>query len=61
MDSMEPIITFGSESLILEMFPEPNPAEKDPFPEPIVEPEIEIINQIIEMEPAPKKSWCSIS
>jgi hypothetical protein len=55
MDSMEPIITFGSESLILEMFPEPNPAE------PIVEPEIEIIHQIIEMEPAPKKSWCSIS
>jgi hypothetical protein len=58
MDSMEPIITFGSESLILEMNPELNPAEKE---EPIVEPEIETIHVVIEMEQAPKKSWCSIS
>ena len=50
----EPIITFGSESLILEMFPDPNPAEKEPL-EPIVE------TEVIEVEPEPKKSWCSIS
>jgi hypothetical protein len=53
----DPIITFGSESLILEMFPEPNPAEKEPFPEPIVETD----HDVIEVEPEPKKSWCSIS
>jgi hypothetical protein len=51
--SMEPIITFGSESLILEMNPELTP-------EPI-EPEPEVIHVVIELEPAPKKSWCSIS
>ena len=49
---MEPIITFGSESLILEMNPELTP-------EPIEEPEV--IHTVIELEPAPKKSWCSIS
>ena len=52
---MEPIITFGSESLILEMNPEPVTIiemEPDPEPEPVT---------IIEMEPEPKKSWCSIS
>jgi len=42
--------------LILEMFPEPNPAEKEePFPEPMVETD----HVVIELEP--KKSWCSIS
>jgi len=59
----EPIITFGSESLILEMFPDtitkdkpeiitiPEPIPEDisvPIPEPIPEPTL------------PKK-WCSIS
>ena len=48
----EPIITFGSESLILEMNPEFTP---EPEPEP------EVIHVVIEMEPVPKKSWCSIS
>ncbi len=50
---MEPIITFGSESLILEMNPEPEPVT-------IIEIEPEPVT-IIEMEPEPKKSWCSIS
>ena len=45
---MEPIITFGTESLILEM----NPELTEPEPEP---------DTIIELEPLPKKSWCSIS
>lgn len=56
----EPIITFGSESLILEMFPDPNPAEKEePFLEPIVEPDHEVIE--VKMEPVKLKSWCIIS
>ena len=54
----EPIITFGTESLILEMFPEPNPAEKE---EPSLEIIVETDHEVIEMEPVPKKSWCSIS
>jgi len=54
----EPIITFGSESLILEMFPHPNPAEKE---EPSLDTIVETDHEVIEMEPAPKKSWCSIS
>jgi len=60
MDSMdEPIITFGSESLILEMFPEPNPAEKDePFPEPMVTEHVVIE---VKSEPVKSKSWCIIS
>lgn len=49
---MEPIITFGTESLILEM----NPELTEPEPEP---------DTIIEIKPTvietPKKSWCSIS
>ena len=49
---MDPIITFGTESLILEMFPELTPAE---------EPEPDTIHEVIELEPLPKKSWCSIS
>jgi len=55
----EPIITFGTDSLIIEMFPEPNPAEKEEeFPEPILEPELETIYE----EPEPKpKSWCILS
>lgn len=54
----EPIITFGSESLILEMFPEPKPAEKEPFPEPM-----ETDHEVIEVKPEPikSKSWCVIS
>ena len=52
----EPIITFGSESLILEMFPQLTPAENEP--EQIIEQE-ETILEVIEIEP--KKSWCSIS
>ena len=60
MDSMEPIITFGSESLILEMFPEPNPAEKEElFPEPIVETDHVVIE--VKSEPIKSKSWCVIS
>jgi hypothetical protein len=58
MDSMEPIITFGSESLILEMFPQPNPAEKEElFPEPVE------TDHVIEVksEPIKSKSWCVIS
>ncbi len=53
---MDPIITFGTESLILEMNP-----ELTPEPEPIVDSEPEVIHVVIEMEPVPKKSWCSIS
>ena len=61
MDSMdEPIITFGSESLILEMFPQPNPAEKEElFPEPIVETDHVVIE--VKSEPVKSKSWCIIS
>ena len=56
----EPIITFGSESLILEMFPDPNPADKEePFPEPIVETDHEVIE--VEPEPIKSKTWCVIS
>ena len=54
----EPMITFGTESLILEMFPELTPVEKsEDFPELIPKPE----HVVIEIEPVPKKSWCSIS
>ena len=53
----EPIITFGSESLILEMFPEPNTAEKEKFPE--VDPDHEVIE--VEPEPIKSKPWCVIS
>jgi len=42
----EPIITFGSESLILETHPE---LKKEPVPEPTPEP------------PEPVKRWCIIS
>lgn len=59
MDSMEPIITFGTESLILEMFPELT-SEPIVDSKPIVA-EPDVIHKVIEMEPAPKKSWCSIS
>ena len=45
----EPIVTFGSESLILEMFPETIPDTIIDIPEPIPPP-----------KPEPKK-WCSIS
>lgn len=55
---MDPIITFGTESLILEMFPELTPAEE---PEQIVDSEPDTIHEVIEIEPVPKKSWCSIS
>ena len=59
MDSMEPIITFGTESLILEMFPEPNPAEKEePFPEPV---ETDHVVIEVKSEPVKSKSWCIIS
>jgi len=55
----EPIITFGSESLILEMFPEPNPAEKEEIPEPMVETDHVVIE--VKSEPIKSKSWCIIS
>jgi len=56
----EPIITFGSESLILEMFPQPNPAEKEePSLETMVEPDHEVIE--VKMEPVKLKTWCIIS
>jgi len=46
--------------LILEMFPEPNPAEKEElFPEPIVETDHEVIE--VKPEPVKLKSWCIIS
>jgi hypothetical protein len=59
----EPIVTFGSESLILEMFPEsiqkPMP---EPLPEPITEPIPEPIPETITLLPEPvKKSWCVLS
>lgn len=57
----EPIITFGTESLILEMFPEPNPAEKEEFIEQIIVPELETNHVVIEMEPKPVKGWCILS
>jgi hypothetical protein len=42
------------------MFPDPNPAEKEePFLEPIVEPDHEVIE--VKMEPVKLKSWCIIS
>jgi len=44
----EPIVTFGSESLIIEMFPETIPApEPIEIPEPI--PETPILSQIKKM------------
>lgn len=49
----EQIVTFGSESLILEMFPETIPDTIIDIPEPIPEP-------IPVLKPEPKK-WCSIS
>ena len=53
----EPIITFGSESLVLEMFPELKSEEKEPFSE------VETDHEVIEVEPEPIKSkpWCVIS
>lgn len=45
----DPIITFGTESLIIEMFPDLIPVEKEKEKEEPVAVE------------EPKKSWCSIS
>ena len=57
----EPIITFGSESLILEMFPETiSNAILEPISESILEPIPEAILEPIPETPLPKK-WCSIS
>lgn len=53
----EPIITFGSESLILEMFPETIPDTIIEIPEPVPEP---LPQPTPEPVPQPKK-WCSIS
>ena len=50
----EPIITFGSESLILEMLPEQVP-EKEPIAEQIEIPIAEVEPKIL------KKSWCILS
>lgn len=52
----EPIITFGSESLILEMFPDTTPAPTEPIPDTIIVPTPEPIP-----EPKPKTIWCVIS
>lgn len=59
----EPIVTFGSESLILEMFPE---STQKPMPELLLEPTHTIPDSITvqispEHEPEPKKRWCVIS
>jgi hypothetical protein len=52
----EPIVTFGSESLILEMFPE---SIQKPLPLPEPEP---IPDTIIKISSEPeKKSWCVLS
>ena len=64
----EPIVTFGSESLVLEMFPEstqktmPLP-EPEPDPEPLPEPLPESIpDTILKISPEPeKRSWCVLS
>ena len=53
----EPIITFGSESLILEMYPETILDTIIEIPEPISEPTPEPISEPI----PPSKKWCSIS
>ena len=47
----DPIITFGSESLIIEMFPDLIPVEKEKEKEK---------EEPVAVE-EPKKSWCSIS
>ncbi len=56
----EPIVTFGSESLILEMFPE---SIQKPMPESIPEPLPEPIpHSTVQISPEPiKKSWCVLS
>jgi hypothetical protein len=51
----EPIITFGSESLIIEMFPE---SIHKPMPEPLPEP---LPETIIPLSEPVKKSWCVLS
>ena len=56
----EPIVTFGSESLILEMFPE---SIAEPLPK-LLEPTQTIPESItinILPEPEIKKSWCVLS
>jgi hypothetical protein len=52
------IITFGSESLILEMFPDIHTPMPEPIPEPILEPIPEPIPEFIH---EPVKRWCVIS
>jgi hypothetical protein len=56
----EPIITFGSESLIIEMFPE---SIHKPMPEPLPEPLPESIpHSIVQISPEPeKRGWCVLS
>ena len=54
------IITFGSESLILEMFPE-STQKTMPLPEPEPLPE-SIPNTILKISPEPvKRVWCVLS
>lgn len=57
----EPIITFGSESLILEMFPEFHEPIPDPIPEPIEHIPETIIEIVPETNHEPVKRWCVIS
>ena len=64
----EPIVTFGSESLIIEMFPEstqktmPEPLPElilEPLPEPLPE---SIPDTIVKISPEPeKRGWCVLS
>jgi hypothetical protein len=56
----EPIVTFGSESLIIEMFPE-STQKTMPLPEPEPLPE-SIPDTILKISPEPeKRSWCVLS
>jgi len=54
----EPIVTFGSESLIIEMFPE-STQKTMPLPEPLPE---SIPDTILKISPEPeKRGWCVLS
>ena len=56
----EPIVTFGSESLIIEMFPE-SIQKPMPLPEPEPLPE-SIPDIIVKISPEPeKRGWCVLS
>jgi len=55
------IITFGSESLILEMFPDIHTPMPEPIPEPIEPIPETILEPIPDLIHEPVKRWCVIS